>query len=159
VLGLAIACFVGSALLLALAFRPQLMFYISQGRKFRQRLQPSGLYMGLSTVSCLIVALVLAVIGTVVLAKSFTDAPKNAARNRCAALERAFNGTIEWSSGRVANPDTVQDLAHTFNVEVTIVSSPAGYDGVAVNDAADPPPQQSLFGYSGDSTPTPGTCP
>ena len=152
-LGLAIALYVVAALLIFLAFRPALVFYVREGWKFRERLRPSGLYSGVSTASCLIGGLVAAVVGTIVLAKAVTHDPKTDAQQHCTdVVEPAFARTIDWDHGRVTNPDVLADLARVNGVEVKIDHQPGpGYDVVDVYDPIHHfPPDQAVFGFSGD---------
>lgn len=95
-LGLAVVLYAVAALLIFLAFRPALVFYVQQRWKFRERLRPSGLYIGVSTASCLIAGLVSAVIGTVVLVQAVTHYPKADAQRHCSdVVQPAFERSIQ----------------------------------------------------------------
>ena len=69
----ATALYVVAVLLIPLAFRSALVFYIREGWKFRERLRPSGLYTGVSTVRCLIAGVVAAVVDAIVLAMTHSN--------------------------------------------------------------------------------------
>lgn len=141
------ACYLVSGLLLLVAFRPRIALYVSYGWTFAESKEPSARFSDVSAIGCLTVAVLVAVIGTVVLAKSSIHDAKVDAYLRC-ELERAFTGAIRWDATRLADPDALRDLARELRVQLTIESRSDDRDScdeVAVFDPAHSQEQPAFF--------------
>lgn len=166
-IGLAILLFLTGAALLFFAFNPKLSFFLEEGWKFRDKTEPSELYIGVNFLGRFVLGVVgiLAGIGCLVAAitdantaeaRANTEAAAEAAHQRCEdVLLPRFNDTIEWDGAVVANPDEVRALARELGVEVEITrrtdyvhhDEPA--DDVDVKDPANPRTDKTAVFYIG----------
>jgi hypothetical protein len=166
-IGLALLLLFLGAVLIFFAFNPKLSFFLDEGWKFRDKTEPSELYVGANFLGRFVVGVVavLAGIGLLVMgvaeagaaeARTAAAAAADAAHQRCeTVLLPRFNETIRWDDGVVANPDDVRALAKELGVEVDIERR-ADYadhdqdaDTVRVNDPANPRNTKTALLYIG----------
>ncbi len=165
-LGLGIFAFGIAAVLLFFAFKPNLAFFLDEGWKFRQKTEPSDLYVGANLIGRVIAAGAAIVVGFGAIGMHFSERHENdnkaatrAAIARCESeILPRFNETVKWDGKVLANPDEVRRLADELGVTVEIKNTTA-YDyrkppqpatTVAVSDPDLTESSKALFTYLGE---------
>lgn len=167
---LGILCFLGAAISLYFAFKPKEAFYLDEGWKFKDKVEPSDAYIGINGIGRIVGAVLLVGVGIGAISmhvdEKRTDdetAATATSKEKCEneVLPR-FKQTVRWNGTVVANPDEVRALGRELNVEVQInrgkgwsVRQDASieYDDIRVSDPKKPGNSQVIFSLSGQYLP------
>lgn len=167
---LGILCFLGAAISLYFAFKPKEAFYLDEGWKFKDKVEPSDAYVGINGIGRIVGAILLVGVGIGAISMHVDEkrtgdetAATAASKKKCEneVLPR-FKQTVRWNGTVVANPDDVRALGSELNVDVQInrgtdwsvlKKASIEYDDIRVSDPKKPGISQAIFSLSGQYRP------
>lgn len=167
---LGILCFLGAAISLYFAFKPKEAFYLDEGWKFKDKVEPSDAYVGINGIGRILGAILLVGVGIGAISMHVDEkrtgdetAATAASKKKCEneVLPR-FKQTVRWNGTVVANPDDVRALGSELNVDVQInrgtdwsvlKKASIEYDDIRVSDPKKPGTSQAIFSLSGQYRP------
>lgn len=167
---LGILCFLGAAISLYFAFKPKEAFYLDEGWKFKDKVEPSDAYVGINGIGRIVGAILLVGVGIGAISMHVDEkrtgdetAATAASKKKCEneVLPR-FKQTVRWNGTVVANPDDVRALGSELNVDVQInrgtdwsvlKKASIEYDNIRVSDPKKPGISQAIFSLSGQYRP------
>lgn len=155
-------CFLFAAIALLFAFKPREAFYLTEGWKFKDRLEPSDAYVASKAIGGIFGAIVMVGVGIWMISRHLDD--KRVADEKAASATSwekctkevlpRYQQTVKWDGYLVANSDEVKALGKELGVDIEIKRS-TGFDigkqesvpadDVTVSDPKKPGSSKSIF--------------